>query len=497
MTAHSRQQGSWISNKGVFTLCLILLAQWTVLLSGCTPPRYVYEEIKTTYGRGKNGALASASKAHPDVPSGPITLRDAIGLVLENNPEIDMAVARIRQSEAMIDEALSAFWPVVSAYAEYMQGDAPSAYLFKTIDQRKLPPGVDFNKPGWFENYEIGVRARVNLFNGGRDVLRRRMAETGLEIQDLDHQSVENALIASTIQAYYNALAAREYILIARDSVSTVKTQLRIMEVRYRAGGVLRSDILSLKVRLAQAKEDLVRAENNYSLSVAALANLLGLDPDTTLTLEEEGRLTQDMPADYESGLIYALATRAELKKTRQQIIRSRMALDRARSQVLPSLDFRAKYYFDDPSLDFERDRENWTAGIILNWDLFTGLSTRAETAKARAVLEEMLAVDRQIANSVQLDLKTAYLRLAEARARLAVTKAGSEEAEESLRLVRKQYEGGSATITRYLDAELARDRTRMRAAAAFYDIEKAGADLGRALGYWGKHGLEVMRRDE
>ena len=61
--------------------------------------------------------------------------------------------------------------------------------------------------------------------------------------------------------------------------MTTVETQLRIMQVRYEGGGALKSDILSLKVHLAQAKEDLVRAENNYSLSIAAVASLLGLDP--------------------------------------------------------------------------------------------------------------------------------------------------------------------------------------------------------------------------
>jgi outer membrane protein len=74
---------------------------------------------------------------------------------------MDMAVARIQQSEAMLDEAVSAFWPVIDVYGEYLQGNAPSAYLFKTIDQRKLPPNTDFNNPGWFENYEVGIPGSI------------------------------------------------------------------------------------------------------------------------------------------------------------------------------------------------------------------------------------------------------------------------------------------------------------------------------------------------
>jgi outer membrane protein TolC len=88
-------------------------------------------------------------------------------------------------------------------------------------------------------------------------------------------------------------------------------------------------------------------------------------------------------------------------------------------------------------------------------------------------------------------------LKLEEAKARLAVTEASAAQAEESLRLVKKQYEGGSATITRYLDTELSLNRARIRSTAAFYDREKTRAAVGRALGYWGKYAGETFIGNE
>ena len=328
-------------------------------------------------------------------------------------------------------------------------------------------------------------------------MLRKRMAETGLDIHQLDRQSVENALIASVIGGYFNVLEGMDFTKIATESVTTVETQLKIMRVRYEAGGALKSDVLSLEVRLAQAREDMVRAKNNYRLSIAALASLLGLHPDTALSCKKGQEVPIELPPDYESGIVQALANRPELQKVRQQIIQSRMALDVARAEYFPRLDAQGRVYYDDPSLDFSNDRRNWTAGIILNWDLFTGFGTRARVGKEKAVLAEMIAADRKTTLSIQLDLKTAYLKLAESEARLTVTKASVAQAEESLRLVKKQYEGGSATITRYLDAELARNRAQIRTTAAFYDQEKARAAVGRALGYWAKFPEGVHEKDE
>jgi outer membrane protein TolC len=261
------------------------------------------------------------------------------------------------------------------------------------------------------------------------------------------------------------------------------------MKVRYREGGALKSEVLSLEVRVAQAREDLIRAQNNRSRTVAALANLLGLDPDTPLAPTAGGPGYKGMPADYWSGIPYALAHRPELEKARRRISRSRMALDLARSSYLPRMDARFHYYHDTPNstLDFESERQNWTAGIMLNWDLFTGFRTWARVQQAKGVLQEMLAADKKTAQAVRLELKTAFLRLEEAHARLAVTQASVAQARESLNLVKQQYGGGSVTVTRYLNAELAHNRARIRAAAARHDREKARAAVARALGYWGR----------
>jgi outer membrane protein TolC len=474
-----------MKNKG---LLVWLVAVFLTLGAGCVQrDRYTYEHIKAAHPVQDRHPAAEAPSP-PDL-SGPLSIKGAIRIALEQNPDVDMALARIRQSEAMIDEATAAFWPALSAYGEYMQGDAPSSYLFKTIDQRLLPPNVNFNDPGWFENYEVGLRVRWNLFNGGRDWLRRKMAETGLEIHQLDRQSVENGLVESVIHAYFNVLAARDFVQIAEDSVGTVAEQKRVVAVRYKGGSALKSDLLSLEVRLAQAREDLVRAKNNESLSLAALANLLGLNADTDIPLKDQENIPVALPEDYREGLKRALARRPELRKVRDQVVHSQMALDAARSEYLPRLDGEFRYYFDDPDFDFDTDRENWTAGVILNWDAFTGFSTKAKVEKARGVLEEMLAADRKTTQSIQLDIKTVYLRLAEAGARLEVAEASVAQAEESLSLVKKEYEGGSATITRYLEAELARDRARIRARSAFYDREKAIASVARGIGYWVAYG--------
>jgi outer membrane protein len=471
---------------------ILIILSFLLITFGCfSHDKYTYESIRQEYAKVicDDAFSTNVSKTGPYtcVLQKPVSLNDAIQIALANNPDNKIAIARIKQAEAVIEKTNATFFPFLGFYTVYSQGDSPSGYLFNKIDQRLLPANVDFNDPGWYENYETGIKAGINIFNGGRDILNKKIAETDFSISQIDRQSVENSLVASVIQTYYNALAAKEYIKIARDSVSTVKSQLRLMNVRFGAGGALKSDVLSLDVRLAQAKEDVVLSENRLKTTLAAFAGILGVSPEAEIILKEIERREISLPDEYIAGVAYALENRSEVNKIKERIKQARMALDLSRAEYLPRVDLQSKYYVDDPEMSYHDSRDNWTAAVIFNWDVFTGFSTKAEEEKAKARLEEMLAADLKTKLSVKLDVKNAYLKLAEAKARLEVAERSVAMAEESFKLVKKQYEGGTATITRYFEAELALNRAKTRTTAAYYDREKSLADIGRAVGYWGK----------
>ncbi|NNG00420.1 MAG: TolC family protein [Desulfobacteraceae bacterium] len=468
---------------------LVLVTVCIVLSVGCTSgQRYTYDAIRDEYADLTcNLPPVNQPTAGHKVCSleGPVTVEDAVKIARANNPDILMATARIRQASAMIGKSTAAYYPSVGFYTEYLQGDSPSMYLFKKIDARKLPERTDFNDPGWFENFESGITAGINVYNGGRDRLRRMMSESETAAAQWDRQAVENLVVSTVIQVFYDVLATRQFITAAEESVETVKSQLKVMTVRFDSGGALKSDILSLQVRLDEATEALLKSRNRYRVALSALANIMGIHPDTPLTIVEKNTIKSVIPAVYEEGVNEALKTHPALAKAREHLRWSRMAVDYANYGYLPRIDINTKYYFDDPGMDYEQNQENWMAGIYLNWTLFKGFSTKWDSRKANAVLEEMIAADRKTVLNIQFDVRKAYLSLEEAEQRLIVAKSRVSTAQESLSLVKKQYEGGSATITRYLEAELDRNNARISEAAAFYDKQKALAEIGRTIGIW------------
>ncbi len=467
---------------------LILLLLW--VLHGCASlPPPTYENIRIAYSQPVYSDADTHRAVHSIDSDTPLSLAEAIETASQNNPDLAQAKWRIEQARAMRAIAEAAFWPQLSAYTEYMQGDAPSAYLFKKIDQRMLPADINFNDPGWFQNFESGIAGKMNLFNGFQDYSATLMARADIDISRGQFAQVLNDLTAEVINTFYNVLTARDFIRISETSVDTVAEQLRITQVHYEGGAALRADLLSLEVRLAEAHEQLVSSRNRHQLARAALANLMGFDPSAWIeqgaALAETIERPPPIPDSYDVGIIGALAHRPELLQARQQVVKSHIGLTAAKGSYLPRLDLMATYYLADPHMDYNLARDNWNAALVLNWDIFTGFSRSAQVNQAQAMFRQMLAADRKAILQVKHDVKTSYLNRQEAASRYAVALRSVESAEESFRLVKEQYQGGAVPITRYLEAELDRNRARIRSTAAYYDRIKADANVSRALGVW------------
>lgn len=69
--------------------------------------------------------------------------------------------------------------------------------------------------------------------------------------------------------------------------------------------------------------------------------------------------------------------------------------------------------------------------------------------------------------------------------ARLRVTEASVRAASEAFRLVNEERRAGVATITRYIESEVARKKAQSNSIAAHYDALNAKAALKKAIGDW------------
>jgi outer membrane protein TolC len=130
----------------------------------------------------------------------------------------------------------------------------------------------------------------------------------------------------------------------------------------------------------------------------------------------------------------------------------------------------------------YENGGRSYTAGALLQWDLWDGKLTRAKVREANANLESAREEQRKLKLALDLEVEQARLELKAANERLSVTDQVVAQATESVSLTRARFEQELALSTQLIDAETALVAARVRRAQAEADRQIAIAAVRKAL---------------
>lgn len=429
---------------------------------------------------------APAEEAPPPAPSGPLTLERALTLAFGRNPDLRAAAERIEAARARAGEAASAFYPHVAVRSSYVRTDNPAQAFGMIVSQRRFSPALDVNDPGTTENYRSEVVGYLNLFRGGQDAANVGAADHGARASALERSAIRNALGEAVVSTWYAVLGAREQVEVARASAQAVESELAEARKRFEAGALLKSDVLSLEVRLAAAREGHVRARNAVETALEGLRVLVAAAPGESFEIDPRPPAEETGPgATLQENLGRALRERPEVHAAAAAAEARRREVDAERGAWLPRVDAFGSWGQDHDAFEWDHDQDHWTLGVVVEMDLFSGFRTAHRARAAERRLGEARALQDKVRLEIEGEVKTAQLALEDARERVGVTEKSVAAAEEALRLVGEQYKAGTATVTRYLEAEAALADARSRAIAARYDVRRAEARMKKAVGFW------------
>ncbi len=286
--------------------------------------------------------------------------------------------------------------------------------------------------------------------------------------------AVRNALAFEVARAFHNVLKARQFIRAAEAGVNAFESNLTIGQKRLEGGTILRTEVLDIQVRLAQAREDLIRARNAQVFAERALRNLLGIDQGEFAVAERVPQVSVPEAGDF-SGRVELAAARSRERAAQEQ-------LRAAKSGYLPrvsafgSLDY-------DYGWKFDNGGRSYTGGALVQWDIWDGQLTRAKARQAEANLEMARQQERKLRLALDLEVEQARLELKSATERLKVTEEVVGQAAQSAEITRSRFEQGMALSTQLIDTETALVTARVRRAEAEADQRIAIAALRKALG--------------
>ncbi|WP_414564511.1 MULTISPECIES: TolC family protein [unclassified Anabaena] len=180
-------------------------------------------------------------------------LESSIVLAFQNRPELQQQLAQRNISEQQRREALSSLGPQVSLIASY-----------NLLDQ--FDDGV-----GISDGYSVGVRASLNLYDGGAARSRASQAKANVAIAETQFSEQRNQIRFQVEQAFSTQQANLENVQTANAALEQAREALRLARLRFQAGVGTQTDVINSENDLTRAEGNRITAILDYNRALAQL----------------------------------------------------------------------------------------------------------------------------------------------------------------------------------------------------------------------------------
>ena len=123
------------------------------------------------------------------------------------------------------------------------------------------------------------------------------------------------------------------------------------------------------------------------------------------------------------------------------------------------------------------------SASVGVNWNIFDSGVTRGAIDAAEAERDIALLNVKKTEESIDLNLRQAYLNMREAEQRFTSTGDAVRQAEEDYRIASERYRAGEGILLDILDAQTALTTARQNALSARYDYARYRAQVESLMG--------------
>lgn len=392
---------------------------------------------------------ALARPAQSQQPPLRLTLQDAIQKALQANLSILVGATRVEEAEGTRARRESAaLLPRISVES---YGNAQNRNL--RAFGLSLP-GIP-NIVGPFSNYDFRVYAQQNII----DLESRRTlkaSDRAIDAGKMDLQDARDLIVRSIAGLYLNTQSAAARATAADSRVCDSTTLLKLAKDKHDAGTATGVDVLRAEVQLANDKQALLIAQNQFKQSLLTLARNLGLDPGTPLELAETLVYRSASQPEPETLAPAALASRADylsLASQRQELVEQQRA-NRARSY--PKVSINGNFGGIGRSIGSVQ-----ATGLIQGQIDFT-VFDRDREGEATEIASRLKRIDDQIADlrrGIDEDIREALLNLDSATEQVAVAEQGQALARHELELAQDRFQSGATNNVEVVTAqdELAR----------------------------------------
>lgn len=354
--------------------------------------------------------------------------------------------------DALIAEALAANNSLAQGLANV---DASRAAL-KTANAALLPQAsgslsASSNTQSGLDDVDASARLsasyQLDLF--GANAASRNAALANLDAAIFAQRALELTVQSDVAAGWFNLLAAREQLAVARRNLEISERIFEIVRVRYEAGTISGFDVSSQSAQLANARARIPQLESQITSQETALAILLGRVPQGYAAPQADV-LAIDLPTADPGLPSDLLLRRPDLMQSEAGLRAANANIDAARAAFFPSVDLGAGL---STVLTGGTDLIGSLSASVAQ-TIFSGGRLDAQLESAQARREGQLAAYRQSILSALRDVDVSLKAIDANAAREEQLLIARDAAQEALRAAEIRYQAGTGDLTSLLTAQ-------------------------------------------
>jgi NodT family efflux transporter outer membrane factor (OMF) lipoprotein len=314
----------------------------------------------------------------------------------ENNLDLRLAQARIRQARAIRGIAASGLGPALDVPGSASRSRSPGGELRSA---RGLPGEETAAKGPLGNQFQIGFDAawELDLFGGVRREVEAAVAD--LESAVEGYRNVLVTLAAEVARNYVELRSFQQRAIIAAQNLQAQKHTADLTRQRFEGGFVSGLDVANADAQVATTASQIPLLEASVQQTIYRISVLLGLEPAALLPeLSPPAGIPFSIPAVPMGVPSDLLRRRPDIRQAEANIHGATARIGVATADLFPRFNIlgSAGYQAAQFGSWFDSISRFWSFGPSVRWRLFDSGGIRSNIEQQRALEEQALIGYRQ-----------------------------------------------------------------------------------------------------
>ena len=264
-----------------------------------------------------------------------VTLDEAVQAARERQPQLRQARANTEAAGARAQQSLAPLLPQVTAIAGYQRTTANG------INRPGSGSASAGNGSSWdtVNSFTDSIQASQLIFDFGAGTNRWRSAKALADAQAANERAVVLQVDYNVRAAYFDTRANQALVQVARENLENLQRHLAQIEGFVQAGTHPEIDLLQAKTDAANARVQLINAENAYETSKVTLNAAMGVLGPTDYDISDESlAAVQGEDTDIAPLLDEATKSRPEVENIEKLVRADELTVRSVEGNYWPSL---------------------------------------------------------------------------------------------------------------------------------------------------------------